>query len=147
MLNIVDRLDWDIYKQDAPYLDIRTALFNLNSDVEVKRKQSLADLEDAIEFSFEMYNSLVFELVRVLFEMLQLDEFKYKNYAAQILALCGKYTQPQVTDPRNIKQQNQLREVICERLKKYSSLGQSDLDVNSRNYLAYLETICKNTES
>ncbi|MEP7292498.1 MAG: hypothetical protein ABI835_11980 [Chloroflexota bacterium] len=144
MLNLIDSIDWDKYRNDMPYLDIRTALLNLNSDVEVKRKQALADLENAIEFSIKLHNTLILELVHVLFVVLSLNEFRYANYAIGLLYICGRFTEPMVTDPRNIKLQNKLKEVICEYLKEYLSLEREELDSNSRDYLSYLVKICNN---
>jgi hypothetical protein len=135
MLNVIQSVNWDVYKVPNPELDIAPALENLNSDEEAKRMGSLWILDNMIDYSMEEHNELIFDLIRVLFKLLQLDVFKYKDYAGEILALCGAYTKSRVTSLENIIQQNRLRELLCEQLALNSSITEEALGKQNKEYL------------
>ncbi|MBW4438933.1 MAG: hypothetical protein KME04_17480 [Pleurocapsa minor GSE-CHR-MK-17-07R] len=142
MLSIIDRVNWDIYKQNAPRLDIRIALVKLNSDEEAECSQGFYDITQGIEFSMGELNALVFDLVPVLFSLMKLPDFRYKELASELLLICGQSVETNATNPELLEHQSKLRKIICEQLYQYLHSDQNDLSSDTKENLAYLIEIC-----
>lgn len=142
MLSIIDRVNWDIYKQNAPRLDVRIALVKLNSDQEAERSQGFYDITQGIEFSMGELNSLVFDLVPILFSLMKLPDFRYKELASELLLICGQSVETNATNPELLKHQGKLRTIICEQSYQYLRRDQNDLSSDTKENLAYLIEIC-----
>lgn len=143
MLNVIDSINWGIYRHDAFKLEIRTALVNLISDRESERLNGFYDLSEGINISIDDGTSLAIDLVTVLFKLMQFKDFEYKDLISELLLIAGQVAESKATRPETVKQQIQLRRVICEQLDKYMSTSRSDLNSEVKDDLAYLESICK----
>jgi malonyl-CoA O-methyltransferase len=139
---IVDSINWNSYQHKAFRLDVRTALLRLNSFDEATRGNGFYDVTQAIEYSMEQRNTLVFDLVDVLFQLMKEPDFKHKAFASELLVICGQFTESNAETLALMNHQTELRRKICEHLSEYLGKGHIDLNSDARDDLAYLQSVC-----